>query len=198
MTRGSESGATPALRWHQHREALAFIALRFVPALAALSLVWEVAQLPLYTLWEEGMPQQVVFAVLHCTVGDVLIGLSALLLALTATRAGPWPGWRWPELTAVATLIGVGYTGFSEWLNTVLRQSWSYSDWMPVLPVVDVGLSPILQWIVIPPMALWIARRYFLAETGFPECATPRPVRLTQSNVRPDAAPPPRQQGERR
>ncbi|MBI2297137.1 MAG: hypothetical protein HYU76_14125 [Betaproteobacteria bacterium] len=198
MTRGSENGAIPALRWHQHREAWAFVALRFVPALAALSLVWEVAQLPLYTLWEEGMPQQVVFAVLHCTVGDVLIGLSALLLALTATRAGPWRGWRWPELTAVATVIGVGYTGFSEWLNTVLRQSWSYSDWMPVLPVVDVGLSPLLQWIVIPPMALWLARRYFLAETALPSGAAPQPVRLTRADFYANPNSSPHEPGERR
>lgn len=160
MTRGSGSGATPALHWHRDRDTWAFVALRFVPALAALSLAWEIAQLPLYTLWEKGTPQQVAFAVIHCTLGDVLIGLSALLLALIATRAGPWPRWRWPELTAIATVIGVGYTGFSERLNTVLRQNWAYSDWMPVLPVVDVGLSPILQWIVILPTALWLARRY--------------------------------------
>lgn len=196
MTCGSGTGT--ALRWHQDREAWAFVALRFVPALAALSLIWEVTHLPLYTLWEEGMPQQVAFAVLHCTVGDVLIGLSALLLALIATRAGPWPGWRWPELTAVATVIGVGYTGFSEWLNTVLRQSWAYSDWMLVLPVVDVGLSPLLQWIVIPPMALWIARSYATAQFGFPSGAAPRPVRMTQADSRSNPTSSPYEQGERR
>lgn len=159
MTQGPGLSATPAFRWHQDREAWTFIALRFVPALATLNLAWEVAQLRLYTLWEQGTPQEVAFAVFHCTIGDVLIGLSALLLTLIATRAGPWLRWRWPELTAVATVIAVSYTGFSEWLNTALRQSWTYSDWMPMLPVVDVGLSPILQWIVILPMALWLARR---------------------------------------
>lgn len=159
MTHGSYSGATRPHHWHGDWEAWAFIALRFVPALATLNLAWEVAQLPLYTLWEQGTPQQVVFAVFHCTLGDVLIGLSALFLALIAIRAGPWPGWRWPELAAAATVIGVGYTGFSEWLNTALRQSWTYSDWMPMLPLVDIGVSPLLQWVVVPPMALWLARR---------------------------------------
>lgn len=197
MTRGSESGATPVFHWHRDREAWAFIALRFVPALAVFSLAWEVAQLPLYTLWKEGTPQQVAFAVLHCTLGDVLIGLSALLLALIALRAGPWPGWRWPELTAVATVIGVGYTGFSEWLNTVLRQSWAYSDWMPMLPVVDIGVSPVLQWVVVPTAALWLARRYFPAVTGFPPGASLRPVRLTQADFCPNPISSQHEQGER-
>lgn len=196
--RGAGTGAAPALGWHRDRDAWTFVALRFTPALAALSLIWEVTHLPLYTLWEEGTLQQVAFAALHCTVGDVLIGLSALLLALIATRAGPWPGWRWPELTAVATLIGVGYTGFSEWLNTVLRQSWAYSDWMLVLPVVGIGVSPVLQWVVVPAMALWIARSYATAQFGFPSGAAPQPVRLMQFNVRPNPISSPHEPGERR
>jgi hypothetical protein len=32
-------------------------------------------------------------------------------------------------LTAI--LFGLGYTVFSEWLNTQVRQSWSYTEAMP-------------------------------------------------------------------
>ncbi|MDP3256790.1 MAG: hypothetical protein Q8M82_12400, partial [Bosea sp. (in: a-proteobacteria)] len=52
----------------------------------------------------------------------------------------------WP--TAAAALMGgFAYTGFSEWLNTVLRTSWSYSEWMPVLHLFGfrLGISPMLQ-----------------------------------------------------
>ena len=44
-------------------------------------------------------------------------------------------------------------------LNIVIRQSWAYSDLMPVVPVIDTGLSPLLQWIVVPLAGFWFARR---------------------------------------
>ena len=48
-----------------------------------------------------------------------------------------------------AVIFGVAYTIFSEWLNIELREAWAYREMMPVIPVIDAGLSPILQWIVI-------------------------------------------------
>jgi hypothetical protein len=61
-----------------------------------------------------------------------------------------------------ATLIfGICYTVFSEWLNVVVRAAWAYSGLMPVIPLLgmDVGLSPLLQWIVLPLAAFWFAYR---------------------------------------
>ena len=39
----------------------------------------------------------------------------------------------------------------------VVRRNWSYSDLMPVIPSLGIGLSPVLQWVVIPALALWLA-----------------------------------------
>jgi hypothetical protein len=33
-----------------------------------------------------------------------------------------------------AVLLGLGYTVFSEWLNVRIRQSWSYTEAVPLLP----------------------------------------------------------------
>lgn len=44
-------------------------------------------------------------------------------------------------------------------LNIVVRQSWAYSEMMPVIPVIDAGLSPVAQWIVLPLASFWFARR---------------------------------------
>ena len=46
---------------------------RYLAVIAVIHLVWEGVQLPLYTLWTEGTRAAQVFAVLHCTAGDVLI-----------------------------------------------------------------------------------------------------------------------------
>ena len=134
---------------------------RYIPFVLAANLAWEAAQLPLYTLGRDGTPSEQAFAVLHCTGGDVLIATAALLLALMTAADGRWPShppvyWR---VAGITVGLGVLYTIFSEWLNIVIRQSWAYSDLMPVVPVIDTGLSPLLQWIVVPLAGFWFARR---------------------------------------
>jgi hypothetical protein len=64
-------------------------------------------------------------------------------------------------LAACSDAPGVGYTIFSEWANTSVRQGWQYSALMPTLKLgsVVIGLSPLAQWIVLPPLALYLARR---------------------------------------
>jgi hypothetical protein len=54
---------------------------------------------------------------------------------------------------------GLAYTIFSEWLNTEIRDSWAYTEWMPTLPLIGYGLAPFAQWLLVPPLALWWARR---------------------------------------
>jgi hypothetical protein len=81
------------------------------------------------------------------------------VLAVTVVGRTQWPAdgfWRVAVLVIVCGLI---YTGYSEWLNTTVRQSWTYSGLMPVIPWLDLGLSPMLQWLVIPSLALSAAGR---------------------------------------
>ena len=133
---------------------------RYFAFIAPAHLAWEFAHMPLYTIWEQGSTAEIVFAALHCTGGDVLIATSTLTIALLLF------GTDWPESAAarrnVITLtvtIGVGYTVFSEWLNIVIREAWAYSDLMPVIPILETGLSPLAQWLVIPAFGLWWAGR---------------------------------------
>lgn len=145
--------------WYGDVAARWFIVRGYLPLLALLNLVWETAQLPLYTLWQEASPAYQAFAVIHCTAGDALIGSVLLVLALMLGREGELAQWRWRRIVAVMLLLGPGYTVFSEWLNTSLLQ-WGYSELMPTLEFGGkrIGVSPLLQWLVIPPLALQLAR----------------------------------------
>jgi hypothetical protein len=147
-------------RWYEDRAALRFVAFRFAPRFGALNLAWEVAQLPLYTLWREATPAFKAYAVVHCAIGDVLIGTSALALALVLTRARAPHAWRWGAIAALTLAIGVGYTIFSEWLNTAVREGWAYAAAMPTVRIgaIEIGLAPLAQWLVVPPLALRWAR----------------------------------------
>ena len=126
-------------------------ALRRYFAFAAIAhLVWEFAHLPLYTIWLTGTPGELVFAAVHCTGGDILITLSTIMLSLCVFGSADWPRNRVRRVLGGAVIFGVAYTIFSEWLNIELREAWAYREIMPVIPMIDAGLSPILQWIVIP------------------------------------------------
>lgn len=130
---------------------------RYLGFVAAANLAWEIAQLPLYTLWDEASTGFIVYAVAHCTAGDLLIASFALLVALLLCRSRAWPEHGYRRVAVVATLLGVGYTVFSEWHNTAVLVSWTYADRMPVLPPLGTGLAPLAQWIVLPPLAFWWA-----------------------------------------
>lgn len=109
--------------------------------------------MPLYTLWEDGSPSFVAFAVLHCTAGDVLIASISLLLARIVSGNRQWPQQRYMQVALTTIGIGVVYTVYSEWSNTVVTRTWAYSLSMPTLW--GIGLSPILQWLLIPAWTFW-------------------------------------------
>jgi len=79
-------------------------------------------------------------------------------LAVILAGSKAWPLERFLAVAGVSTAIGVSYTAWSEWLNTSVNENWAYSEWMPIVPGIDVGLSPIAQWIVIPLLGFWWAR----------------------------------------
>ncbi|MFQ5846513.1 MAG: hypothetical protein ACE5IQ_02445 [Candidatus Methylomirabilales bacterium] len=120
-----------------------------------LSLAWEVLQSPFYADTFEASWVTLGYNRLHCTAGDVLILLTAFwIVALIWGRS--WMGAAgWVPLTLFVG-IGFGYTLFSEHFNVHFVQSWAYSQWMPT--IAGFGLVPLLQWMVIPPMIVQLAR----------------------------------------
>jgi hypothetical protein len=122
-----------------------------------LHVLWEIGQLPFYQL-----PPDLGFrayAVLHCTLGDVLISTLTFSGTAALMRSWDWPiraPWRGgiPMVTA-----GVVYTGFSEWHNVYHMAHWTYAPAMPL--VAGIGLTPLLQWLLVPSLMLAIVHRHW-------------------------------------
>jgi len=132
---------------------------RYVAVIALGNLVWEFAQMPLYTLWRTGTGGEIAFAALHCTGGDVLIATASLGLAFLMAGRPAWPRERFLAVAITSVTLGLSYTVFSEWLNSEVRRTWAYSDLMPTLPWLGTGLSPLAQWLVVPILAFRASRR---------------------------------------
>ena len=141
------SGGAKPFRWLGIWAALAFV----------LHLIWEIGHLPLYTLAQDPDRVRVAQYVLHCALGDVVIALAAYVVAALAVRTITWPlqaPWRGG---AVALVAGIAYTAFSEWYNVYRLASWAYTPSMPL--VGGIGLTPLLQWLLIPPAMIVVMRR---------------------------------------
>ena len=131
----------------------------YLIAVACGNLLWEMAQLPLYTLWRTEAVRPIFRAVLHCTAGDIVIATVTLVVALTTVGNARWPDERAIAVATAVIVTGVAYAIGSEYVNTALRRSWAYTEWMPTLPWIGTGLSPLAQRLVVPSIALASVRR---------------------------------------
>jgi hypothetical protein len=122
------------------------------------SAVWEFVQSPLYADHGRGL-LYVLRTRLHCAGGDLLILLAAFYATSLVFRTRFWflaRGWG-PALTFIT--LGLAYTVWSEWFNTQVALSWEYAPEMP--RVAGIGLAPVVQWILVPSLVLFLARRSF-------------------------------------
>ena len=119
------------------------------------NLLWEIAQLPLYTLWHTATLPEIAFSVLHCTGGDLLIGMGTLLMAVIVGGGSEWPHRHLARVAVTTIALGLLYTTYSEWLNVEVRRTWAYAEIMPRLPWLGTGLAPLAQWGVVPAFAFW-------------------------------------------
>lgn len=134
---------------------------RFVAAFLlsafGLHLVWEFVQCgPFYVA---GRFPMTMGGMLHVTVADV--GLSALIYGLVAVglRDASW-GRRGSRAGLIAAAaLGAGLAVAIEW-HALTTGRWGYSGWMPKLPILGVGLLPVLQLAVATVLPVWIAQRF--------------------------------------
>lgn len=140
----------------------ASVVLAFTALSLPLNLVWETAQLPLYTVWSTTPVRDLVPAILHCTVADAAIAAISVAVAMLF-----FGGSERTVVAAATIMLGFAYTIFSEWLNVEIRKTWAYSEWMPIVPGLGIGLSPLLQWLVVPAASfILIGRREAKSHAG--------------------------------
>ncbi len=115
-----------------------------------LNLAWEIAHVRLYTIWADADGAGVAWALLHCSLGDVLIALATFALAGIVLRQVDWPSSRPWAGGAIVVIGAMAYTAWSEWYNVYRAGGWGYTASMPL--IFGIGLSPLLQWLILPPV----------------------------------------------
>ena len=123
---------------------------------------WEVLQAPLFAGHADAPHRTVVLSCLQAAFGDAAIMLIAHGVAAWFVGQRRWL--LEPSAADLARFVATGLVATIgiEWLATrgLWVQAWRYSASMPVLPGLGVGLAPLAQWFVLPPVVAWLARRH--------------------------------------
>lgn len=117
----------------------------------ALDLVWENAHMPLYKNFTgDSSPVSRFLRSLYDSFMDAVLILSLFLVpALLLDLPMEWPfGARLVEHVILGVLGGVVAT-IIEW-RALKTGRWQYSEKMPLVPILKVGLSPLVQLMVLP------------------------------------------------
>jgi len=131
------------------------LVLVFIVAEAA-NFAWEMAQAPLYapmgTFW---------LATRRCLVASFADATFVLVVVLV--------GWavfgrlRWfasPAASGYALTIAAGLAfAVAVEFHALRNGRWSYAPQMPLVPGIDIGLVPIAQMVVLPPLIFALAAR---------------------------------------
>ncbi len=123
-----------------------------------LNFVWEIAQLPLY--------QGYAFDAKHialCGLASVADAIMVLLLYFVFATLYKQPFWiKHINIQRSLMLIVIGGIGaiLAE-LKHLSQDNWVYSSSMPIVPFVNVGLSPVLQFMFMPVLSYYLSF-YFL------------------------------------
>lgn len=119
---------------------------------------WEILQAPLFARMPMVSHWLATLVCLKATFGDVGI-------ALASFAVGAWweRDWRWFVMPSNGALVaylaaGVLITIVLELHAVYWAGRWSYSELMPIVPLLRVGLAPLLQWFALPLAVLLFLR----------------------------------------
>lgn len=122
-----------------------------------LHLIWESWHVQLYTGygdWSLGIP-----VVALATIGDVLYTLGAFALVCGFKKTVDWMAdATYSDYFGLVTL-GFLIALFVEYKGLALDK-WQYLPEMPIIPILQVGLSPILQMALLLPLSVFIVSRF--------------------------------------
>ena len=125
-----------------------------------LHFVWEFIQVPTYAGMAEMPHWNGVKLCLSATIGDVGFALTAFWVTSVFARSRRWILDPYPFAMAVFVAVGAALTVGFEYYYTEIALRWTYSELMPLVPLLGTRISPLVQWIVIPPVVVWLWRRH--------------------------------------
>lgn len=134
-------------------------ALAIFVAGVLLNYIWEVSQAFLYV----GMVS-IAAIFWHCFVAALGDGVILLIIHAAGWLVFARPGWFVrPRVAAIAFMLGFGLAiaVAIEWAAVYWLHRWSYTSQMPLIPGLGIGVTPVLQMLVLPAVIFQIANKWY-------------------------------------
>lgn len=96
------------------------------------------------------------------SIKDALIVMALYALAAIALRNWYWGRHFTGRRLGILLPLAFVWAAALEYYHVHIAYSWSYMSTMPLIPLLNVGLWPILQMLIIPPVAIWLVRKNLL------------------------------------
>ena len=130
-----------------------------------LNFPWEFLQIPFFKNFSNTPHIEGIKICFQAALGDSVITLFAFWGAAYISKNRFWILKPNLQNLFVYILIGIFITIVFEWIATDILDRWQYADIMPRLPLLGTGFLPILQWLILPPVILFLTRRHMLAKS---------------------------------
>lgn len=124
-----------------------------------LQLLWEMAQMMAFS----GVPASLLSKLLACgvaTIGDVLYTAVLYVAGAAITKDHLWLSRLSLPRILSASAVGFASAAVIELLADATGL-WRYSERMPLIPFLKVGVWPVLQFMMLPPLTFWLVGRSF-------------------------------------
>jgi hypothetical protein len=119
-----------------------------------LNLIWENVQAPLYEGYEDFWAHFMMC--FWASLVDVAVILLLYGLFAIWYKDFYWINYmNWKIVVVLIIIGGAIAVGFEQWAFE--GQKWSYTDNMPIVPFTKVGLSPLLQMMLLPLLTFWLS-----------------------------------------
>ena len=124
-----------------------------------LNFIWEIWQVPLFQSMDNLTHFEATIGCTRAAVGDVVILLVAFWIIVLTARSRSWI--IQPTTIQVTGFIAIGIviTVVVEAISIHVLNRWQYAAAMPTLPILGAGITPILQWLMIPPIIVFMKLR---------------------------------------
>jgi hypothetical protein len=129
---------------------------RLLAVTLPLYFAWEMLQAPFFT----GMPAHWLAATAICALATLGDGVLVTLVATAGAVLYRDGRWFVPPSVSVVVAIGVVLQIAVEWVMVHGLDRWGYAPSQPILPVIRIGVLPVLQPIVLLPLVFWLTAHW--------------------------------------
>lgn len=121
--------------------------------------VWEMLQMPLFIFPADISITSINLLCLKASLGDAFMLIVMYWILAVSFKSRHWIYHLSIFRIGIYLAIGIFMTVIFEALAIGPLQRWTYGPLMPTLPLIGIGLGPIIQWLTIPLFVLWLLRR---------------------------------------